>query len=185
MINKKTLILLVGETGVGKDTVANKLPYHKIISYTTRPMRNDEIDGINHIFITNWYMDEIEHEDNVIAWTQTGDIRYCATANQLKEDVNIYIINPDGVRYFKEKYKGPELNVIVIGLYLPLEIRRSRCKVRSDFNTSFEKRVSAEQQDFELFRLNGEFDYMIRNEDSIKTASIILYIIEQEKLNIE
>ena len=52
-----------------------------------------------------------------------------------------YIINPDGVRWFKEHYKGDEINVITIGIYVPLEERKRRCKDRSDFNSSFIKRV--------------------------------------------
>ena len=38
-----------------------------------------------------------------------------------------------------------------------------------------------EKEDFEKFRLNGEFDYMIYNHDSDKTAQIIKKIIELEK----
>lgn len=176
----KTLILLVGETGAGKDTVAKKLPYKKVISYTTRPMRREDVDGVNHYFISDTKMDEIEKQGDIIAWTKTGDVRYCATYDQLTDNVEIYIINPDGVRWFKEKYKGPDLRVITIGLYLDLNIRRARCRTRSDFDTSFEKRVKDEQKDFEKFRLDGEFDYLIKNEDSDKTANVIYRIITIE-----
>ena len=173
----KNLILLVGETGSGKDTVARKLPYKKVISYTTRPMRDADINGVNHWFISDKEMDELEKKD-LIAWTKTGEVRYCATVGSLIEDTMIYIINPNGVRWFKEHYKGDEINVITIGIYVPLEERKRRCKDRSDFNSSFIKRVKDEQKDFDNFRLNGEFDYLIKNTDSNITAQIIKNIID-------
>lgn len=178
----KNLILLVGETGSGKDTVANKLPYKKVISYTTRPMRDVDTNGVNHWFVSDKEMDELEKKD-LIAWTKTGDVRYCATIDSLTEDTMIYIINPDGVRWFKKHYKGSEVNIIVIGIYLPLEERKKRCKNRSDFKTSFMQRVKDEQKDFDKFRLNGEFDYLIKNTDSNITAKIIESIININLMN--
>lgn len=175
----KNLILLVGETGSGKDTVARKLPYKKVISYTTRPMRDADINGVNHWFISDKEMDELEKKD-LIAWTKTGEVRYCATVDSLIDNTMIYIINPNGVRWFKEHYKGDEINIIVIGIYLPLEERMERCKTRSDFNSSFMQRVKDEQEDFDKFRLNGEFDYLIKNNNSEITAKIIKDIIEIE-----
>ena len=173
----KNLILLVGETGSGKDTIANKLPYKKVISYTTRPIRDTDVNGINHWFVSDEEMDELEKKD-LIAWTKTGNVRYCATIDSLIEDTMIYIINPDGVRWFKEHYKGSEVNMIIIGLYVSLEERMERCKTRSDFNSSFMQRVKDEQEDFDKFRLNGEFDYLIKNTDSNITAQIVKNIID-------
>ena len=178
-MKKKILIALVGETGAGKDTVANKLPYPKVVSYKTGPMRNSDIKGVTHNFITDEEMDELEKRDDLIAWTKTGDIRYCATSEQLHKGINIYILNPDGVRWFNENYKKDDLNIVVIGLYVPLEERKNRCKIRSDFSTRFAKRVHDEQADYDKFRLDGEFDYLIKNMDSDKTADIIKNIIEE------
>ena len=179
-MNKKTLVFLVAETGAGKDTVANKLPYPKIISYKASTMRDTDIQGVTHHFISDDDMDDLENDGNIIAWTNTGGIRYCTTVDQLKDDITIYIINPDGVRWFRKNYKGPELKYVVIGLYVPLEVRRSRCRTRSDFETMFESRVAAEQLDYDNFRLDGEFDYMINNRDSTKTAAVIYDIIQKD-----
>ena len=172
--------MIVSETGAGKDTVVNKLPYPKVVSYKTGPLRDSDVEGVNHFFVSNAKMDALEEKGGLIAYTNTGGIRYCATEDQLKEDVTLYIINPDGIRWFRENYKGDTLNVIVIGLYLDLETRKERCKTRSDFNTVFDSRVAAEEADFDQFRLNGEFDYMIKNNDSEKTAIIIHSILNKE-----
>ena len=54
---------------------------------------------------------------------------------------------------------------------------------RSDYNTAFDKRVESEKWDFIRFRTDIEFDYLIHNKDSNKTAHVIKNIIEVETYN--
>ena len=174
------LFFIVGETGSGKDTVVRKLTKSSdlVVSYTTRPIRGHEVNGREHWFVSNDEMDRIEKEETLIAWTKTGEFRYCATVEKLN-GASVYIINPDGIRWFKQ-YGPKDIEIITIGIYVPLDERRKRCKYRSDYSTNFDKRVADEQLDFANFRLNGEFDYLINNKDSHKTAEIIKHIMQME-----
>lgn len=49
------LITITGSSGAGKDTVARMLSdlggYKVLCSYTTRPKREGEIDGVEHHFV--------------------------------------------------------------------------------------------------------------------------------------
>lgn len=171
----KTIFLIVGETGSGKDSVVNALNMKKVISYTTRPKREGETNGVEHYFVSNKEMDKIEKQSNIFAWTKTGDIRYCATDKEV-ETSKIYIINPDGIRWCKENYKG-NIKTIVIGITAPLKIRMERCKNRSDFSTAFKKRVAAEEEDYKKFKENTNFDYLINNVDLEKTIEVVKKII--------
>lgn len=49
------LITITGPSGAGKDTVARMLSemggYKVLCSYTTRPKREGEIDGVEHHFV--------------------------------------------------------------------------------------------------------------------------------------
>ena len=185
MSKGKLLFLIVGETGSGKDSIAKEVAGEKglVISYTTRPMREYETDGVQHWFVSDEEMDRIEKEETVIAWTKTGNIRYCATVEK-SNGASVYIINPDGIRWFKEN--GPkDIEIITIGIYVPLEERRRRCEGRSDYNISFNKRVSDEQLDYANFRLNGEFDYMVSNKNLKTSVNIVKSIIEEETKRIE
>ena len=182
---KKLLILLVGETGSGKDTVANMLSYDKVVSYTDRPARSEDVQGVHHYFLSKAGMDAKLGLYRPLAYTQIGEYRYCAFKEQLINDVTVYVINPDGVKWMKEHYKGNDIKILTIGLYLPLSERAERCKDRSDFNNAFYKRVADEQREFDNFRLNGEFDYLIKNNDSKKTASIINTIVCKEMAYME
>ena len=174
----KKIILLVGETCSGKDTVANLLPYEKVVSFTTRPMRPSDIQGVTHHFITDKEMDEIERCKTLIAKTKTGKYRYCATADQIKGDVAVYIINPDGIDWFK-RYNPKNVKIVVIGIYLPYYVRKNRCKKRGDDIRTFMERTHAEEKDYERFRRLGEFDFMFKNYDSKITANVIMDLISK------
>ena len=58
MENKYQVVALVGKAGAGKDTVQkvtcekHPLMFHKIISCTTRPMREKEMQGVDYNFIS-------------------------------------------------------------------------------------------------------------------------------------
>ena len=49
------MIELIGKNGSGKTFIANELGnrgYEKVVGYTTRPMRENEIDKVDYNFIT-------------------------------------------------------------------------------------------------------------------------------------
>ena len=56
MINIKSLIILIGCSASGKDTVMNRLvkefDVKPLVSYTTRPIRDCEQEGREYHFIT-------------------------------------------------------------------------------------------------------------------------------------
>lgn len=173
----KRLIFIVGETGSGKDTVAGFLPFKKVVSYTTRPMRIGEEDGKQHYFVDDYVMDELVAIEDFIAYTKIGEYRYGAISRDCDEDTMVYIIDPKGVEWFKE-YGPKDIEYITILLHVPLIERMRRCKNRSDYETSFMKRNKAEKDMFEDFMLSGDWDYIIRNHDAYQTAKSIRKIVE-------
>lgn len=56
------LLVIIGRGGVGKDTLCNELEQygiHKLVSYTTRPKRSNEIDGKEYYFISDELFNEM------------------------------------------------------------------------------------------------------------------------------
>ena len=54
---KPLLIVISGPSGVGKDTVMLRMrergmPFHFVVTATTRPKREDEVHGVNYFFVT-------------------------------------------------------------------------------------------------------------------------------------
>lgn len=66
------LITITGPSGAGKDTIARIMSemtdWPVICSYTTRPKREGEIDGVEHHFVEKC---DVQH-DKMLAYTQYG-----------------------------------------------------------------------------------------------------------------
>lgn len=170
---KKVLLFIVGESGVGKDFVARQLGFPQVCSYKEASPRIGEVNGREHYFVTTEEMDEICKRDDLIAYTQTGDIRYCATANQLDHPISIYIINNDGIEWFKKNYKRDDIEFVSIGLTLDPKERLKRLTNRKDVDKAIIDRFIAENLEQTIFKMGYNYDLLINNYDSVKTAELI------------
>lgn len=169
----KILWCIVGETASGKDSVARHLQEKygmKIVcSYTTRPPRAGETDGIEHWFVSNEKMKELMQGDNIVAYTKIEDknsntkgYEYCATLDNVN-DADIYIIDPKGIEYMKEEF--PQINIKSIFIHCNEDIRRERALGRdSSQRDAFEARVANERCQFEKFLSSKGYDYLVVNE---------------------
>lgn len=121
-------LILMGKSTSGKDTIKNilikKYGFHSIVTYTTRPMRPGEIDGVTYHYIT---ADEFKQkiEDGFFAEHKTYLAKidedayekwYYGTALedlQNADENTVVILTPEGVRDIL-KYN---LNMKVIWIY--------------------------------------------------------------------
>lgn len=76
-------------------------------SFTTRKPRFDGETG--HIFVTKEMFDKLE---NKCAYTYFDGNEYCAISAQV-DLADIYIIDPDGIEYFKKHYVGKKQPYVV------------------------------------------------------------------------
>ena len=118
------LITITGPSGAGKDTVARMLSemtgYKVMCSYTTRPKREDEIDGVEHHFVEKC---DVLH-GKMLAYTQYGGYEYWTTIDQVT-DKAIYVIDEDGLRALCENF--PNIEPFKICVSAIEEIRLRRC----------------------------------------------------------
>ena len=107
------LITITGPSGAGKDTVARMLSemggYQVLCSYTTRPKREGEIDGVEHYFVEKCNVPY----DKLLAYTQYGGYEYWTTIDQVT-DKAIYVIDEDGLIDLCEKFLNIELFKIYV-----------------------------------------------------------------------
>ena len=84
------LITITGPSGAGKDTVARMLSemggYQVLCSYTTRPKREGEIDGVEHYFVEKCNVPR----DKMLAYTRYGGYEYWVPIDQVKNQA-IYV----------------------------------------------------------------------------------------------
>ena len=113
-----------------------------IESYTTRPPRYEGETG--HIFVTDKEYEAMK--DDMVAYTVFNGCRYWATNKQV-EDSDIYIIDPAGVKYFKEHYKGNK-QVITVELLAQKKVRYRRMRGRGDSWRQAKKRLRHDRTAF-------------------------------------
>lgn len=168
-------ILLVGASGSGKTTITNYLRDHyhmrPLVSYTTRKPRYEGED--NHIFVTD---EEFDTLTDYVAYTSYGGNQYCGTAEQV-ENSDIYTVDPYGVRYFMEHYKGNK-KPIVVYLSVPEEVRIERMIGRGDSEKDAVRRANLDAVTFN--DIEDMIDVTLQNKNWYKTANMIYNIFAGE-----
>lgn len=110
----------MGRSGCGKTTITElleqKYGLKSIQSYTTRQKRSENETG--HIFVSD---EEFDKLTDMVAYTEFNGNRYCATTEQV-ETHSLYVIDPKGIEYFKEHYKG---NKSVKVIYINVSVKTS------------------------------------------------------------
>ena len=76
-------------------------------SYTTRPKRTPNETG--HTFVSD---EEFNNLENICAYGEFGGYKYCATKEQV-DNSDIYVIDAQGIEYFKKYYHGKRKPIVV------------------------------------------------------------------------
>lgn len=164
----KSIILIVGETACGKDTLTKYLKeahgLRAVCSYTTREKRPSETEGKEHYFITDSKADRILDSEEIVAYTKIGNFRYFATKSELEKS-DIYIIDPNGIAYLKENH--PDVIPYIVYVTCDKEIAISHAAKRGDDKDVLSKRIEAEKEQFETFVKNKGYDRIILNNKTL------------------
>ena len=101
----------------------------------------------------------------MMAYTKIGEYEYFSTKDQFIES-DIYIIDPKGYKYLKNKIQN--IKIIPIFINVKESERYARTLKRINFNEKekqkIEDRFIAEHKQFQEFRKNEEF-YSVMNYD--------------------
>jgi guanylate kinase len=111
------LVLLIGASGCGKTTVANKLPYPKLVSTTTREMRPGEVNGKDYHFVTEETFENMLQNGKLVSHTIHCNNAYGFQKEHLdpcnnSKDIYLSVVDHHGVISMRE-YLGKE-NVCAI-----------------------------------------------------------------------
>lgn len=149
------MLLIVGRTCVGKDTLTNALikkgGLKMLKSYTTRPKRYESEN--THIFINPALAGHIVDK---VATTRINGYEYFATKDQLINN-DIYIIDPYGIKTLLTHC--PDISFQIIHVTAPKTLSKQKAINRSnnpDESTVFEKRYESENRQFSEFEKISE-----------------------------
>lgn len=159
---KSKIVVLVGESCSGKDHIAKRLIYkydwHFAISYTTRPKRENETDGVEYFFIDNVEFDEKFNKEELFEktiYTPDGQKwQYGLGRNSFIDDnINVVIVNPHGLKQLMESDIKDRLMVFKIKCNLEERIKRylDRDTVTDNIKVQMVDRILEDIKDFNGF----------------------------------
>ena len=155
-MNKYKLIALFGKSGAGKDTIQNWMvsnleDTHKLISYTTRPPRSNEIDNKDYHFISVEEFNYMKEKNLFLETTEFREWYYGTSIESLNENkINVGVFNPSGVKNIWNNFQNTIL-IFPIEIWAPNKNRLIRSLTREDNPDCLEicRRFLADEKDFD------------------------------------
>jgi len=163
------LFIVSAPSGTGKTTLVEKLvklTYHFRMSrsYTSRPPRKDEVDGVDYNFVSRSRFEEMARAGEFLEWadvfgnlygTHAGDTEKC---RETGEDV-VLVIDVQGARNVRKR-DVPHVGIFVLPpSYQVLEQRlRGRSK---DSEEAVHRRLQVAREEVSAFE---EYDYIVIND---------------------
>lgn len=128
--NNLKILAIVGESCTGKSELESRLAkqgFHKAISFTTRPQRDGEVNGVDYYYITNEEFDKLEKENKLYEQTSyivDGEVwHYGLTRESFVNDKpNVVVINFDGLKQLLQR-KELEDKIFVLVMESELDDR--------------------------------------------------------------
>lgn len=147
------------------------------VSYTTRGMRPEETDGVEHHFLEIEEAEKMikEKKDDILAYTEINGCKYFTTKDQLK-DYNVYIIDPNGIKNLKENHPEIKLNIYYIGSSFNNRYRRYVHRLGLEATAKgmykFKMRDDSEGQQFTEFENSSEDFHSFINDNPYLNGTI-------------
>ena len=152
MKNKIKILALCGKSASGKDAIQQHLiqdeKFASIISTTTRPPRDNEIDGVHYHFISEEAFLSKELRTEMLETTAFRGWYYGTARDSLDANkINVGVFNPEGI---SNLIRNEDLDVMVVKIECPDKIRLMRSLKRENNPDCAEicRRYFADEQDF-------------------------------------
>lgn len=169
----------MGKSSTGKDTIYKKIhedlpDIKEIVLYTTRPIRDGEIDGITYNYVNEKTFNQMFNNNEVIEYRKYNTVHgpwiYYTSSNNIDLDNNNYmIINTlAGYNILKEFY-GDSIIPIYIEVEDGIRLERALKREQKETNPKYAelcRRFLADQEDFSNDKLlESEIDKRYINND--------------------
>lgn len=147
------MVILTGMSGAGKTTVAKRLEkegFRRAVTYTTRPMREGERDGIDYHFLSPEKFDEMEAAGMFLETAHVGECAYGSLREDYMADDTVIILTPDGVEKAVGAMGKDDLLVVYLDAGIPL--LKKRLTSRGDAPDAVMRRLAEDMKRFENIR---------------------------------
>ena len=183
------MLIILGKTASGKNTIVNKLVknygFKQLVTYTTRPKRKGEIEGVTYHYIS---LEEFKKKDREGFFAESsyfcpasgGEWAYGTSLEDFKkaDDKTVLITNPRGYYSLLSNIGlGHACSIYIIAKE---DILLDRLEKRGDSFLEAQRRIVADREDFE--DVGNYVDFWIANDGMLsieEIASKINFHIEQ------
>ncbi len=143
------MLIIVGASASGKTCIVKNLynyGFEKIVTYTTRPKRDNETEGVDYHFITRedflnkikakFFLEYVTYQKN-----------YYGTSKESLSENKVVILEPTGLAYYRKFLKD---EAYVVYLTCDKQIRLERMTNRGDELSVVLSRIDNDEQIFKM-----------------------------------
>ena len=165
--------MIIGPSAVGKDTMINRLKekypdkIYKLPSFTTRPIRKNEKDGIDYFFVTHEEFDKMEKEGKLFGIQEYNNNKYASNKSKLEEalrnksKITILNYNIETANAVKD-----DIDFNFIAILPPSESElRNRLIKRNTKAEEIEKRMNNSIKEIQLINEANYIKYRLVNDN--------------------
>jgi len=164
------MVILSSPSGVGKTTLTKKIKqkyqsFKISVSYTTRPPRSNEVDGIDYKFVKKEQFEQLIKENQFYEYAKIFENYYGTLKKNVDETLQkndiIFDIDWQGT---KQLSKFKNLNLIKIFLITENKVELKKRLMTRGQNTSeeLEKRFNSFDEDIKYW---NDYDYILINKN--------------------
>lgn len=180
------LFVVSAPSGTGKTTVVKRLVQvcpglQPSRSFTSRPIRPGERDGVDYNFVSRGDFDGMAERGEFLEWAEVFGNRYGtgreATAARLAAGTDlVLVIDVQGARQVRERTTGA---VSVFVLPPSFEVLEERLRSRSkDTEAQMQRRLDVAQQEVDAVQ---EYEYVVINDELEPAVARLRAIVEAER----
>ncbi|NIO17354.1 MAG: guanylate kinase [Deltaproteobacteria bacterium] len=189
-MKKGNLFVLSAPSGTGKTTVCRNLAKRVenlilSISYTTRPMKEGEKDGVDYHFVDEKTFAEMVQARDFLEWANIYGYRYGTSRKAVEECLGSgtdFLLEIDVQGGMNVKEAMPE--AVLIALFPPdRETLYERLRGRKrEAEREIEERVREAMRELVILK---DYDYFVINRDLEKAIKDVILIIESQNLRVD
>lgn len=156
----KDLIIICGQSGTGKDTILNSVIssnpslFNPIVLTTTRPIRENESQGISYNFITEEEVTPMILSGEALSVQVFNNWYYILSNNSLIENkINIGVFNPEAVaQLLEENFYGFRILILYITTDDKIRLLRLLNRENNPNIDEIVRRYGTDKEDFKYFQ---------------------------------
>ena len=184
---KKGLIIVISApSGAGKTSLCKRLLqtsplFYYSVSFTTRPPRKNEIEGVDYYFVSREEFQKMIERGEFVEWAEVHGHMYGTSAKLIDEAIKakkevVLEVDVKGGTEIKRRYPDSVLIFLLPPSWEELEKRLRNRMTESD--KEIKQRLVRAKKEVEYAPY---YDYLVINDDINKALEKLLAIIEAER----